>query len=300
MRRVLGVLALGSLVFGACAPETRGEGVGPLATPEFKEYWFAGLAELSRYRLEQARYGEVHEGDAVLIFVTEDFLPDKQVKADSPDRERTGARPVLKLNFTRNFVTGLYPYSMMTSVFTPLDLATHPRTLKTSTSVQEWCGHTWLQLNLRDGRYRVQGNSYFESEADRAFALPVAWLEDELWTRIRLAPDSLPLGDVRMIPGGQQSRLRHRELAVETARATLERTNDGVSIYRLDYPATGRTLAIRFTAAFPHEVLGWEERYSDFGKPLTTRAERTHVLRTDYWTRHGNADRALRGELGLD
>ena len=47
---------------------------------EFKDYWYSGEAELTRYELEQARYGEIHRGDAVLIFVTEDFRTDKQVK----------------------------------------------------------------------------------------------------------------------------------------------------------------------------------------------------------------------------
>ena len=57
----------------------------PIKTPlseEFKEYWFAGKAEITSYKLEQARYGELRDGSAVLIYVTEPFLADKQVKAD--------------------------------------------------------------------------------------------------------------------------------------------------------------------------------------------------------------------------
>ena len=40
---------------------------------EFKGYWYAGKAEVSSYKLEQARYGEIREGNAVLVYVTEDF-----------------------------------------------------------------------------------------------------------------------------------------------------------------------------------------------------------------------------------
>jgi hypothetical protein len=276
----------------------------PLRAQEFKDYWFSGKAELTRYELEQARYGEIHRGDAVLIFVTEDFLPDRQVKADSTDRARTGAIPVLKLNLTKKFTTGLYPYSMMTSVFTPLDLAANPRTLKTSTSAQDWCGHTYLQMNLRDGTYGVQGHSYFESEADQSFELHPEWLEDEIWTRIRLTPESLPRGEVRIIPGGMQSRLRHRRLEVERANATLEATGPDESTYALVYRDPARTLAIRFRRSFPHEILGWEETYAEGRGPaarvLTTRATRTHSLRTDYWSKNRNADHELRRELGLD
>ena len=42
---------------------------------EFKDYWYAGTAEITSYNLKQARYGEIHQGTAVTVFVTEDFLP---------------------------------------------------------------------------------------------------------------------------------------------------------------------------------------------------------------------------------
>jgi hypothetical protein len=288
------------MVCPACTiAETENSTTTLVKTEEFKQYWFAGKAELVRFALEQARYGEIHRGDAVLIFVTEDFLPDKQVKSDSADRARSGALPVLKLNFTRKFNTGLYPYSMMTSVFAPLDLDSRAHALKTSTTVQEWCGHTYLQLNLRRGAYGVQSRSYFESEADQDYELPEAWLEDEIWTRIRLAPESLPVGELQIIPGAQQSRLLHRPMEVEQATAKLE-TGDGERTYVLEYPSSGRRLAIRFAAVFPHEILGWEETRGSGPEALTTRAVRTHTLLTDYWSRNRSADAPLRGELGLD
>ena len=49
---------------------------------EFKNYWYSGEAEITSYELEQARYGEIRQGKAVLVFVTENFLPNIQVKAD--------------------------------------------------------------------------------------------------------------------------------------------------------------------------------------------------------------------------
>src|SRR5690606_11722530 len=75
----------------------------------FKSYWFDGQAEITSYTLEQERYGEIREGTAVLIYVTEDFLPGAQVKADQPSETNI---PVLKLNKTKNFITGIYPYSI--------------------------------------------------------------------------------------------------------------------------------------------------------------------------------------------
>ena len=34
---------------------------------DFKEYWYAGNAEITSYKLTQARYGELREGKAVLF-----------------------------------------------------------------------------------------------------------------------------------------------------------------------------------------------------------------------------------------
>ena len=43
----------------------------PLMESKFNDYWYRGEAELNSYTLEQARYGEIHKGEAVLVFVTE-------------------------------------------------------------------------------------------------------------------------------------------------------------------------------------------------------------------------------------
>ncbi len=75
---------------------------------------YSGKAEISQYTLQQARYGEMRNGEATLIFVTEDFSTDNLVKLDEPEKESNKAR-VLKMNMTKNFITGSYPYSMMLS-----------------------------------------------------------------------------------------------------------------------------------------------------------------------------------------
>ena len=138
-----------------------------LATPQdlsaFHNHWSQGRAEITSYELEQARYGDLHPGHAVLIFVTEDFSREKHVKLDAPQRAGADRAPVLKLNATRKFNTGVYPYSVMGSIFTPVDGS---GTLKVSTSVQEWCGHVYSQLNRADSGFRIEQRSYFESEGD--------------------------------------------------------------------------------------------------------------------------------------
>ncbi|MEM7165038.1 MAG: hypothetical protein AAF581_06205 [Planctomycetota bacterium] len=265
------------------------------AVQDFASYWYSGKAEISRYELTQSRYGAEHPGHAVLVFVTEDFLPQVQVKADSSDRSQTGAWPILKLNFTKKFATGLYPYSIMTSVFTPIDVRKHPRTLKTTTSVQEWCGHTFLQLNWRDPHYQVRGFSYFQSEGDSDSKLDGAWLEDEIWTRIRIAPETLPTGKLLMIRGSEHIRLRHTPIAAVSVAATKTKRDNGTYSYRLVEEGK-RTLDIVFAGEFPHRIEGWTEEIPHRG---VTKAVRTHTIQSPYWNHNRPADRPLRARLGL-
>jgi hypothetical protein len=269
------------------------------ANPDaFGKYWYAGKAELTRFSLEQARYGQIHAGEAVLIFVTEPFWPDRQVKIDRGDL--TQGQTVLKLNFTRKFFTGIYPYSLMTSTFTQVT-GLAPRTLKVTTTAQEWCGHTFTQLNYRGGSWRGEVRSYFENEGDRDFSFPDAWLEDEIWNRIRIAPATLPVGNVRVVPGLQFARMGHKASAAEAAQGNLSDGAAGERVYTLRYPELGRTLTVRFQSAAPHKITSWEEvQPARRGQPpLTTKAVRTHELFLDYWHHNRVEDAALRKQLGL-
>jgi len=267
---------------------------------DFGDYWYKGEAELASYDLEQSRYGEIHSGDAVLVFVTEPFSASKQVKLDNPDNAGNDKVDVLKLNFTKKFNTGIYPYSIMTSSFTPIQINQHPNSFKITTSVQEWCGHTFTQLNLEAQSYKVQSISYFESEGDKTFKLQKALLEDELWSRIRISPESLPIGELSIIPSTMVSHLIHHPLKVEKAKVSLEKINKKEQTYALFYPELDRRLVIRFETDFPHKILGWEETYPSIGgKKLTTKATLKAILKTDYWNKNSKADSTYREKLGL-
>jgi hypothetical protein len=278
-------------------------------TPEFSRYWQQGKAELTSYTLEQARYGEIHRGEAVLVFVTEDLSRAKQVKLDNPAATPKDVLPVLKLNLSKKFLTGVYPYSILTSVFTPLD----PKlsTQKVTTSVQEWCGNAFTQLNRRGNGYALSQKSYFESEGDVEAKLKLAPLEDGLWNQLRLNPATLPLGAQQLIPSTVYCRLAHQPLRPQAATLTLTDVLAGkfgsapVSAYTIAYPApTARTLVIYFTKAFPYTIQGWEETYLDRAGAaqavrLTTRATRRKTILLDYWRTHDNADLRWRDSLGL-
>ena len=271
---------------------------------DFGAYWYQGKAEITSYELEQARYGEVHPGHAVLIFVTEDFSRSQQVKLDRPGAAGEDAVKVLKLNFTKKFNTGIYPYSMMMSVFSPVSPDEDRRALKVTMSSQEWCGHTFSQLNRTGSGYEVHGYSYFESEGDESLTLPSAVSEDELWTTLRLDPESLPTGELELIPGTMFLRLRHVPWGVQKASARLAPAEGepGLMVYSLTYPELGRELRIRFQKVFPHEIEGWEEAQAagPGGQGLTTRATRKERMLGPYWQQNRKSDAGLRQQLGLE
>ena len=275
---------------------------------DFHSYWYNYGAEITRFELEQSRYGEIHPGHAILIFVTEQFLPDIHVKSDY-ESSRKKSIPVLKLNLIKRFNTGIYDYSMMKSVFTPIPTERQPfsKTLKVSTTRQDWCGHVYLQYNLEGDHYKVKQYSYFENEGDKTVTIPSVHLEDEIWTRIRIAPETLPLGEIKMIPGSFFTTLRMIEPGAEDAFAELtnmrEGDRGGISWYTVTYPSLQKTLTISFNRNFPYDILSWSETYpSGSGKSakvLTTKARRTHAVMTDYWNKNSVKDLELRKELGL-
>ena len=282
-----------------------------LSLPEdkdFHSYWYNHGAEITRFELEQSRYGEIHPGHAILIFVTEPFLSDIHVKPDY-ESSRKKTIPVLKLNFIKRFNTGIYDYSMMKSVFTPIlaEKQKFLKTLKVSTTRQDWCGHVYLQYNLEDDHYKVKQYSYFEKEGDKIVTIPSVHLEDEIWTHIRIAPETLPLGEIKMVPGSFFTTLRMIEIGEEKAVAELTNTQEGdggdISQYTVTYPSLERTLSIRFNKNFPYDILSWSETYpSGSGEDaivLTTKAKRTHSVMTDYWNKNSVKNLELREELGL-
>ena len=274
--------------------ESKNENLAPktILSKEFKDYWYNCEAEITSFKLEQARYGELHEGTAVLIFVTEDFIPSVQVKADNYSENNT---PVLKLNATKKFITGIYPYSIMQSTFYPVSNNEHA--IKMSTSIQEWCGQVYTQLNNRD-EFEVTSHSYFQGEADESFTLEKTWTENELWTKLRIDPKSLPVGDLEIIPAFEYLRLSHDTTQAYNASGSLEN-----GTYTLIYPELNRTIKINFNPNFPYDILGWEETtLSGFGaseRTLTTKASKLETIKSDYWTKKNNADQGLRETLKL-
>ncbi len=313
MNKIFNILGLTTLIsFSACQDKHPENAENPnfvkLVSYEnkFDDYWYQNKAELNSYDLEQARYGEIHRGEAVLVFVTEDFSASKLVKLDDPKSNPNDAIKVLKLNATRNFNTGIYPYSMMASIFTPIDLKKQPNTLKITSTSQDWCGQSFMQVNLDKKNYNISLNSYFESVGDQQYNVEKVMPEDEIWNRIRIEPKSLPVGKIKLLPSTFYTRFRHSEFKPEMAVASMEKDegNPAMMVYNIQYKNIDRTLKITFQEKFPFQIEGWEETYTsgwgNSAKMLTTKAVRKKSMMLDYWTKNSNDDLVLRKDLELD
>ncbi len=297
---ILSVIACNSTLKEKSEPSSDGDDFVHAYHPEkeFNDYWYQGKAELSHYKLKQARYGELRDGDAVLIFVTEDESPETHVKAgDQSDKNI----PILKNNFQRSFVTGIYPYSLLTTTSTPVNVEQNPHSMRVSFSGQEWCGMVFNMLDYKNGNWNYSQHSYFPNEGDMTSSLDGVFSEDEIWNLIRIDYKSLPQGEIEILPSLMHLRLHHEEMKVYHAIASLIADEAGVLNYELNYSDLDRKLIISFEENFPLRILSWTETYKDgFGnnaQELTTEAKLDTTIMLDYWSRNSNADSVWRKVL---
>jgi hypothetical protein len=262
--------------------------------------WFDGKAEMNSFALRQARYGELREGKAMLLFVTEDFSKSKQVKLDAPKTGDEDRIPVLKMNLSKSFVTGIYPYHMLLSSFSPIGENVPPHALKVSASIQEWCGHAYVQLNQQADSFLLQGFSYFESEVQTRQKLPLVYAEDELWNLIRIQPDALPTGRQLVLPSLFFCRLKHQPMIPVEAQCTLFSASDTSQNYEVVMPVFERKWIVTFEKNPPYRILSWMESYPDGKQILTTEARLIHSERLDYWNLHSVPDTSYRKRFSLD
>lgn len=292
LRIPLLIMILG-LSFLSCKQTTHAQKQLPQRnlSSQFKDYWYQGTAEVSTYELSENRYGQLRNGKATLIYVTEDFVPKKQVKADKNNPNNIS---VLKLNSVKKFVTGVYPYSIMQSSFLPLQTKAHA--IKISTSIQEWCGQTFIQLNNRK-QYEINAYSYFESEGDQQLKIDKTYTENEIWNLIRLdGLKSLPVGEITLLPSFEYLRLNHKE--IKSYKATVSSSSEkGFINYAVNYPNLNRRLIITFNAKAPYIIESWSDH---IGTNQPTTAKRITTKKIPYWQQNAKKFEPLRNELGLE
>jgi hypothetical protein len=271
------------------------------AADQFGDHWYDGKAELSGYRLKVDRYGEVREGNAVMVFVTEPFSESKRVKVNDHRKNPNDVVTVMKLNFVRDFQTGIYDYNVMTSVFA--DVSTL-EPLKVTFSSAEWCGHVYSELVYRDV---IEGSSasYFEDESgDIHLERPDGLVsEDNLFVLLRglrgeyLAADESK--QVKLLPSLFFSRLAHRPLAVTDATIARAAGNESVDVpagsfevTRYDVTIGDRSGRFWIEAAWPHRIVRWELAPDVSG-------ELTGSARLEYWRLNGEGDEKYLKDIGV-
>lgn len=307
-----------ALCFGALATAAQAAPTANQAATmpgDFWASWGDGRAELNGYQLQIPRYGQPREGSLVLIYVTEQLSDSLRVKADPGKHPPSDVYSVLKLNAVRKFQTGIYDYSVMTSVFSRTDFGEHERPFpwrKVSMSSQEWCGHVFHQL-LAPGAasplISSHSHSYFDGEADdlrNLDAKPGSILEDELPLLLRSYAqkrDLLAAGarlTVPFLPSLVRARLLHQPLA--WTQATIERlpgtlpikTSAGefqVWTYNVQVQG-GDHASFHIESVPPYRLIHYRW---DAGEEATLRGS----ARLHYWQQNSNGNEDLLKKLGL-
>jgi len=270
------------------------------ASSEFWDHWGDGKAELAGYRGEISRYGELRSATAVMIYVTEPHDRRTWVKDNSVSEPHRV--DVLKLNRTLKFQTGTYPYSVMTSVFSPVDDWGRARfqPTKITMSSQEWCGNVFSGLWPGPETAFHELRSYFASEGDssRRFSPPEGTLyQDALPIQLRELDGPFNGGEDwsgDLVPSLWHARKDHVELA--PVEATIERTDasvDGTPVHRFTLSYADVEITYDIEREAPHRLVRWT--HSD-GSHL----ELIKSTRLPYWKLNEKGDESYREELGLE
>ena len=267
----------------------------------FAQYWFEQGAEIATYQVTYNRYAQKRKAKEVFVFVTEDFNRSKQVKADRQTKDKNVV-PILKLNRIMRFTTGIYDYSLMSSVFSAYNREdkSYQDTLKLTTSLQDWCGQSFIQINKKGGQFHNRHFSYFEKIGDKKRVYPKgAILEDSLWTWLRLSPQSIPRGKVKMLPNLQTLYLNAIEPKVYNATISFVDVSNTRSKLLLKYSQLGRILEIEFAKSFPHYIYSYKDVIIKGGKLYSNGAELISLSHSFYWEKSRKKDKSLRRKIKI-
>jgi len=273
------------------------------ASSDFWEWWGDGRAELSGYRMTVTRYGAARPAELALIYVTEPHDRRTWVKDDDASgRDRV---EVLKLNQNLEFMTGIYPYSVMTSVFTPVDRwLTEPFSpVRVTHAVQEWCGSYSHLVWPAPGRFRSLRLSYFAHEGERLSEVatePGTLYEDALLIQLRELDGAFADGgdwEGWLVPELWRLRTSHR--GTGPVRAHITREEGTTALAGREVATTRFTLqAGDYRRTFeverdpPRRVLGWTTSTGETAELLATE-------RLAYWELNRPGDESWREALGL-
>ena len=241
-----------------------------IANPEaFAAYWLSGEAEVNRYSLQIASGDGSYSTEARLTYFIEKVplhrhSDTSQAPADSV--------PALRMH-------GLWPAAAdssspttSTGVDTPIDFRRHPFTLYAAYRHQHLKDSSHAALQLREGGLHFMRKSFSPEGLDEHVEKkPMSYTEEDLWTRMRLETQMLPLGQIDILPSlGHWSRsgnslMAHKARAILLIEVGDQQSNAEHYIYRLEYLDIDRRLEWRCTSTFPYTLLEYRED-APFGK----------------------------------
>lgn len=270
------------------------------ASSQFWDHWGDGKAELSVYRGEMSRYGELRDAEVVLIYVTEQHSRESWVKDQRAPDEKS--LQVMKLNHIARFRTGIYPYSVMTSTFSPVDdygtFRFQP--FKSTLTAQEWCGHVFHGLWIGADEFTSQMHSYFAREEDERAIIdtPKGTLyEDALFVQLRGLDGAFNNGgdwSGTLVPRLWVRRKKHESLRPVDAEITREDSDyDGTPVTRFTLRYEDQTATFDVAKEPPHLLLRW------------TRSDGTQMKmvgseRLPYWKLNRPGDQSYLEELDIE
>jgi hypothetical protein len=297
------VLAIAAQSGCASGSATSGPASAPAATASsaFWKSWGDGNAELSGYAATVGRYGAPRKGTIVLIYVTEPMDRRVWIKDDAGDVPAADRVNVLKLNDVLKFQTGIYPYSVMTSVFAPVDglYAERFAPAKISFTSQEWCGQVWRRLLASPASYTDELRSYFHAEGEGYLTVatkPGTLYEDALLIQLRELDGPFAGGkdwSGEIVPALWSSRKAH--VPARPVPATIRREDarrDGRPVTRFTLAYSGMTRVFDVEKVAPHRILGWTTSDGDDVRLLKT-------ARLPYWKLHDPGGERYLADIGL-
>jgi hypothetical protein len=270
------------------------------ASSEFWDHWGDGQAEIATYTGEVARYGQPRPAEMTLIYVTEPH--DVRTWIKTPSAPNKWEQNVLKLNRILKFQTGIYPYSVMTSIFSPVRKWDRPRfqPAKISLTAQEWCGHVFHGVWAGTDRYLSEIHSYFADEGDDRALVETSstpLFEDGLWIQLRELDGAFNDGESwsgKLVPALWQTRKRHVAPKPVDARITRDTTTyDGREVNRFTLRYDDHEVVFDIATDPPHHLIHYRRNQ---GTELTLH----EVERLPYWQLNRPEDSSYRKRLGLE
>lgn len=278
-----------------------------LYADEFSSQWYDGKAEISTYKISEKRYGEYRNGIRTMIFVTEPMRLSNNIKPDV-DLPESKKIEVIKLNDIRRFNTGIYDYSVMTSVFAAVEKRKNIPlfgTMKVSLTSQEWCGNVFELLKRQNKLFKGQLFSYFEEEGETNYTIENKGrveAEENLWVIIReLRGSVLKIGEsinLHIIPSAWSRRKTHNPakaeegILIKVKSGKIETAIGSFRAVLFMWKFDGKQTEVWIESSYPHRILSWKEWDGSKGEIIASGRE-------PYWKQKSNGYSYLREKLHL-